>query len=88
MLLPSCSPSAERARQEKGPVLGVYCQQDSDSRQTRPRKAQLGHGEFLSNLLGSICSVNTVMALHTGVKIILADKETGQWCWKGQKPGT
>lgn len=75
-LLPSCSPSAKRAGQESRPLLGVCCQQGSDRRSTGPKKAQLRHGECLSDLIGSICSLGPVMALDTGVKIILADQET------------
>lgn len=75
-LLPSCSPSAKGAGQERGPMSGVCCQQDGDRRQTGPKKGQLRHGECLSNLLGGVYSLGPVMALHTGVKISLADQET------------
>lgn len=57
-------------------MLRVCCQQDGDRRQTGPKKGQLRHGECLSNLLGGIYSLGPVMALHTGVKISLADQET------------
>lgn len=54
-------------------MSGVCCQQDGDRRQTGPKKGQLRHGECLSNLLGGVYSLGPVMALHTGVKISLAD---------------